>query len=74
LEAFKKYGEGEKVVDIVKFLSDSGIKHYLGGTLRIDAVQRMLKNRVYIGEYKYGEHITPGGVPQIVPFNLFEDI
>jgi DNA invertase Pin-like site-specific DNA recombinase len=74
LEAFKKYGEGEKVVDIVKFLADSGVKHYRGGTLRIDAVQRMFKNRVYIGEYKYGEHITPGGVPQIVPFELFEQV
>jgi DNA invertase Pin-like site-specific DNA recombinase len=74
LEAFKKYSEGEKVVEIVKFLADSGIKSYRGTPLRIDAVQRMFKNRVYIGEYKYGEHITPGGVPQIVPFDLFQQV
>jgi hypothetical protein len=74
LEAFRKYSEGEKVVDIVKFLADSGVKHYRGGTLRIDAVQRMFKNRVYIGEYKYGEIVIPGGVPAIVPLELFEQV
>jgi hypothetical protein len=74
LEAFKKYSEGEKVIDIAKFLADSGIKSYRGTPLRIDAVQRMFKNRVYIGEYKYGEIVIPGGVPAIVSLELFEQV
>jgi len=74
LEAFKKYSEGDKIVNIVKFLADKGVRHCRGGTLRIDAVQRMFKNRVYIGEYKYSTHIIPGGVPQLVPLDLFEQV
>jgi hypothetical protein len=74
LEAFKKYNEGAEVVEVVKFLADSGIKSYRGTSLRIDAVQRMFKNRAYIGEYKYGTHIIPGGVPAIIPLDLFKQV
>ena len=34
----------------------------------------MLKNRIYIGEYKYGEHIVPSGVPAIVDEALFNRV
>lgn len=34
----------------------------------------MLKNRRYIGEYRYRDIVTPGGVPAIVPKELFEKV
>ena len=34
----------------------------------------ILKNRKYIGEYKYQDVVIPGGVPSIVPQELFERV
>ena len=74
LEAFKMYDEGAKVVEIVDYLNNNGIKTYRHQAMSINSVQRMLKNRAYIGEYHYGQHIYPDGVPQLVPIDLFERV
>ena len=34
----------------------------------------MLKNRKYIGEYKYADVIVPGGMPAIIDDELFERV
>ena len=34
----------------------------------------ILKNRKYIGEYKYQDVVIPGGVPSIVPQELFDRV
>ena len=74
LEAFKRYAAGDTILTLVKWLNDSGVQTYRKKPFRIDAVNRMLKNRAYIGEYRCGEIVTPGGVPAIVPFELFEQV
>ena len=56
------------------FLNNKGITTYRNKPLRIDAVKRLLKNRRYIGEYKYRDIITENGVPQIVPKDLFDRV
>jgi hypothetical protein len=55
-------------------LNDSGVQTYRKRPFRIDAVNRLLKNRAYIGEYRCGDVVTPGGVPAIVPVELFEQV
>jgi len=74
LEAFKRYDGGEKIVDIVKWLKGTGVQSYRMKPVGIDAVSRMLKNRSYIGEYHYDKTVIPGGVPPIVPVDLFERV
>ena len=74
VEAFQKYADGAKITELVKWLNESGVSNYRGLSISIDTVTRMLKNRNYIGEYRYAEHITPGGVPAIVPLSLFEQV
>ena len=74
LEAFKMYDEGAKVVEIVDYLNNNGIKTYRHQAMSINSVQRMLKNRAYIGEYHYGQHVYPDDVPQLVPTDLFERV
>ena len=34
----------------------------------------MLQNRHYIGEYKFKDIVTPGGVPALVPIELFNEV
>jgi len=74
VETFKKYADGAKIVELVKWLNDCGVKTYRNMPIKIDAVTRMLRNRNYIGEYRYANHIIPGGVPDIVPDELFEQV
>jgi len=74
LEAFKRYAGGATILNLVQWLNDNGVQTYRKRPFRIDAVNRLLKNRAYIGEYKCGEIVIPGGVPAIVPPELFERV
>jgi len=38
------------------------------------SMHNLLKNRRYIGEYRYGETITPDGMPRIVPREIFDSV
>ena len=74
LEAFKRYADGDTIVNLVKWLNDCGVQTYRKKPMGFDSVGRMLKNRNYIGEYRYDTHVFPGGVPAIVPDDLFERV
>lgn len=71
LEAFNRYADGETVVSIVKWLNNCGVQTYKKKPMGFDSVGRLLKNRNYIGEYRYDTYAIPGGVPAIVPDELF---
>lgn len=70
-DAFKRYVDGATIKNLVDHFKELGVKNYRGGDLSIDAVKLMLKNRKYIGEYSYRDIVTPGGIPAIVPEELF---
>lgn len=74
LEAFQRYAKGATVKQLVDFLNSKGIQTYRNKPLRIDCVKRLLKNRRYIGEYKYRDTVTPNGVPAIIPQDLFDRV
>ena len=72
-EIFEKYADGDGVVDIIESLRGRGVKTKNGGDqLSINTIRNMLKNRKYIGEYKYGETVTPNAFPAIIPQELFD--
>ena len=50
------------------------MQSYRKGQVSIDTINRMLKNRSYVGDYHYDKHVIPGGVPAIVPPDLFEQV
>ena len=74
LEVFKKYDEGSTIADIRVYLAEKNIKNTKGRAISWAAVQHMLSNRRYIGEYSYRETIVPNGIPAIVPLDLFERV
>lgn len=51
-----------------------GIRTKRGGKISINSVTRMLHNRKYIGEYKYRDIVQQGGIPAIVPQDLFDRV
>ncbi len=74
LEAFKRYDEGSTMTEIRDWLNEKGLKNAKGNPLNYNSVQHMLKNRRYIGEYKYRDIIDPDGIPAIVPQDLFDRV
>ncbi len=71
-EVFNLYVSGTKVNDIVKQFNARGIKGSRGNPINFNIIHKMLINRKYIGEYKFGDTIVPGGVPAIVSQELFD--
>lgn len=74
VEAFQLYADGSNQSQVAQWLNDKGVKSFRGGRIDINVVSRMLNNRAYIGEYRYSNHVIPGGVPAIVPVDLFEKV
>lgn len=68
LEAFKQYDEGATMTEICDRLNTRG------NPLTYNSVQHLLKNRRYIGEYKYRDVIVPDGIPAIVPKDMFDRV
>ena len=74
LEAFTDYANGKTVKQIVDMMNNKGLRSSYGNKITINTVQRMLKNRKYIGEYNYRDICNPNGIPAIVPRELFDRV
>ena len=75
VEAFEMYADrGKPVREIVDILNEKGLVTSNKKPMSINSVTYMLKNRKYIGEYKYRDIVTPNGIPAIVPKDLFDRV
>lgn len=74
LEAFKRYDEGATMTEIRDWLNDQGVKNTRGQPMSYNSVEHLLKNRRYIGEFRYRETVVPDGIPAIVPQDLFDRV
>lgn len=74
LEAFKRYAEGASMTEIAQEMNAKGLRSAFGGKIGVDMVTRMLKNRRYIGEFKYRDIIHSHGIPAIIPDELFDRV
>ncbi len=74
VEAFKQYDEGKTIAEIQSYFKDKGITNTQGRLVSWAAVQHMLSNRRYIGEYASQGVVIPDGIPAIVPQDLFDRV
>ena len=51
-----------------------GIKTQNNGEFNKNSLHRMLRNRRYIEEYIYRDTVVPGGIPAIIPQELFDRV
>ena len=72
LEIFTRYAGGETATSIINDLNSRGLKNNKGKEFNKNSFNNMVKNRTYIGEYHYSDVIIPGGVPAIIPEDIFE--
>ena len=75
LEMFTMYADGKTVKEISAAMNSravfANIKYKYTNK---SSLHNLLKNRRYIGEYRYGDVVTPGGMPAIVPVEIFEKV
>lgn len=74
VEAFKQYDGGSTIAEIQSYFESKGITNTKGGAVSWAAVQHMLSNRRYIGEYASQGVVVPDGIPAIIPKDLFDRV
>jgi len=74
LEAFTRYAQGATIKQVVDWMNEQGIQSYRKRPMRIDCVNRLLRNRRYIGEYKYRDIVEPDAIPAVVPKDIFDKV
>lgn len=65
---------GMRIGQIIKSLSEKGIKNRKGNDFGYNEVSRILRDRRYIGEYSWNGIVVPDGIPRTVPDDLFERV
>ena len=73
-EIFIRYANGELIRSIQQDLENRGLRSRRGTPYSIGSISNLLKNRKYIGEYKYSDVVTPDGIPAIISKELFERV
>ena len=73
-EIYTRYDGGERIREIRDSLNIRGIRTQMGKPFSTGAVSLILKNRKYIGEYRYGDVVVPDGMPAIIGKDIFERV
>ena len=73
-EIYQRYAEGESIRSIQKSMNERGVTTQRGRAFTPNSFNVILHNRRYLGEYRYGEVVQPGGMPQIISEGLFEQV
>lgn len=71
---FDSYDDGMTVADIRRLLISRGIKTMKGKEFTHFGITRILRNRQYIGEYRWHDIVIPGGMPRIISDEQFERV
>ena len=71
---FELYADGLRHVDITNYLNARHIRTSHGAVFNKSSLNFLLKNKKYIGVYRYGEVEVPNGIPRIVSDELFNKV
>ena len=73
-EIFRRVKEQEKLSDIIADLNRRGITTKKGKPWNRSSFNQILSNERYTGVYLYRDIRIPGGIPQIIPRDLFDTV
>ena len=68
---FEMYASGQSMADIIRYLNANQIKTSYGNEFNKNSINRILRNKRYIGVYTYRDKEIPDGLPCIVDEDLF---
>lgn len=68
---FDMYIKGKSKTAICEFLNERGLRTVQGKPFGKSSIDRIIKNRKYIGEYRYQDIVVQGGMPRIISDEVF---
>lgn len=68
---FEQYIKGESNAAICELLNSRGLRTAQGKPFNKNSINRIIKNRKYIGEYRYHDIVVEGGMPAIISKDAF---
>ena len=71
---YEDFAKGKPLQEIIDDLNIQGLKTAKGGLFNVNGLRNILMNRMYLGEYHYGDVIVSDGVPRIISDDLFKDV
>ena len=71
---FEMYASGNTMAEIIRFLNAQKIKTSYGNEFNKNSINRILRNKRYIGVYTYRGTEIPDGLPRIISDNLFYEV
>lgn len=74
LEIFQRVASGDTLANISRDLNGRGIPTKRGGKWNASSYNKLLHNERYLGTYIYKDVRIPGGMPSIVPQDLFDSV
>lgn len=73
-EIFTRYKSGQRLVDIANWLNRLGMTNQKGNPWTIDNISTHLHNRIYMGEYRYGQFTEPMPCAALISPELFDEV
>jgi site-specific DNA recombinase len=74
VKIFEMYVEGSTMAEIIRYLNANQIKTSYGNEFNKNSINRILRNKRYIGVYTCRDKEIPDGLPRIVDENLFWEV
>lgn len=74
LKIFELYASGQTVTQICETMNNQGVRTSRGVPFNKNSLRKLLQNKCYIGIYTYKDKEIPGGMPRIVPDDLFYQV
>ena len=71
---FEMYAQGTTATEIINMLNAQGIKTSKGNRFNKNSLHHILLNKRYLGYYIHSGVEIAGGIPQIIPNDLFEKV
>ncbi len=70
--AFREYASGKPLKAIAEEMNAQGLRTPRNAKFSVNMLNKMLKNRAYIGEYRHGDITVAGGMPVLVDEATFD--
>ena len=74
IDIFNRYAAGESITNIINDFNGRGVRYSKGKPFTKSSMNRMLQNRIYIGEYHFSDVVVPNGVPAMISPDVFERV
>ena len=73
-EVFQRYAAGDSINEILCSLNNRGLRNKRGHEFTKNSFQTILKNRRYLGEYRYRDTVIENAIPAIIDPATFDAV